>query len=271
MGLFDRFTNVTNKNVTLKNIDKVTDDNVLADIALNNSDFYISNEAVSRIKDDNILASLVHSSGTNSLSRVGMHALECISDEKIIADLWCNSGVEFSTASLNKVSDPKLLERIAKEAPNNQNRQKAIELIPNSDEILYDVYKSTGNDSVVYKIKDEDILKEIFSSAKDMDVCQAAIKNIHDESFLMDVFKTFNTKRVKDRCLNRKGDPVRINALENISDQSFLEDVAINYDDKYVRQKAVWRITDKSVLSSIAENDSDSEVRRAARNQLERL
>lgn len=54
MGLFDRFTNVTNKNVTLKNIDKVTDDNVLADIALNNSDFYISNEAVSRIKDDSI-------------------------------------------------------------------------------------------------------------------------------------------------------------------------------------------------------------------------
>ena len=60
MGLFDRFTSVTNKNVTLKNIDKVTDDNVLADIALNNSDFYISNEAVSRIKNDSILASLVH-------------------------------------------------------------------------------------------------------------------------------------------------------------------------------------------------------------------
>ena len=34
MGLFDRFTSVTNKNVTLKNIDKVTDDNVLADTGL---------------------------------------------------------------------------------------------------------------------------------------------------------------------------------------------------------------------------------------------
>lgn len=136
MGLFDRFTNVTNKNVTLKNIDKVTDDNVLADIALNNSDFYISNEAVSRIKDDSILASLVHSGGFNSLSRVGMHALECISDENVIADLWCNSGVEFSSVSLNKISVPDLLVRIAKEAPNSQNRDKVLKLIPDSDEIL---------------------------------------------------------------------------------------------------------------------------------------
>lgn len=271
MGLFDRFTKVTNKNVTLQNIDKVTDDKVLADIALNNSDFYIRNEAVSRIKDDNILASLVHSSGTSSLSRVGMYALECISDEKIIADLWCNSGIEFSNVSLNKVSNPELLARIAKEAPNNQNRRKALDLVPNSDEMLYDIYKRTGDTSAVYKIKDEDILKEIFNSAKDMDVCRDAISHIHDESFLREVFKTFDRNSVTDRCLNCKGDRVRIAIVNNISDESFLEDVANNYVDSYVREAAVKKVNDKSVLSSIEENDSDLHVRQAARKRLEQL
>lgn len=82
------------------------------------------------------MASLVHSGGFNSLSSVGMHALECISDENVIADLWCNSGVEFSSVSLNKISDHDLLVRIAKEAPNSQNRDKVLKLIPDSDEIL---------------------------------------------------------------------------------------------------------------------------------------
>lgn len=179
MGLFDRFITITNKNVTLQNIDKVTDDKVLADIALNNSDFYIRNEAVSRIKDDSILSSLVHSCGSNSLSRVGMQALEHISDENVIADLWCNSGVEFSSVSLNKISNPDLLARIAKKAPNSQNRDNALKLIPNSDEILQDIYKNSRGSGasnmsvrrdVTYRIQDQDILKSIASSDNVYDI-----------------------------------------------------------------------------------------------------
>lgn len=251
MGLFDRFTNVTNKNVTLKNIDKVTDDNVLADIALNNSDFYISNEAVSRIKDDSILALLVHSGGSNSLSCVGMHALECISDENVIADLWCNSGVEFSSVSLNKISDSDLLVRIAKEAPNSQNRDKVLKLIPDSDEILYDIYKNSRGSSasdmsirndVTYKIRDQDILKSIASSDSVYDIRATAVKHITDESFLIDVVKTYDSKGYKRYYLNRKDDYVRENAIGNISDKSFLEDVADNDRDKYIRDVATRRL-----------------------------
>ena len=242
MGFLDNFRKITNDNVTLENIDKVNDDETLAHIALNNRDFYIKHEALSRIKDDSVLASLVHSNGPNTLTSIGGQALMHISDENIIADLWCNSEVEFSYESLDKISNPDLLVRIAKEAPNSKNRLKASERAPASDEILYDIYKSTGNRSVIYEINDEDIIKDIYSSAKDMDDCRAAVKNIHDESFLMEVFKTFNRNSVTDRCLNCKGDRVRIAAVENISDKSFLEDVANNYDDKYVREAARKRL-----------------------------
>lgn len=251
MGLFDRFITITNKNVTLQNIDKVTDDKVLEDIALNNSDFYIRNEAVSRIKDDSILASLVHSSGSNSLSRVGGQALEHISDENIIADLWCKSGVEFSSVSLNKISNPDLLVRIAKEAHNSQNRNKVLKLIPNSDEILYDIYKnsrgsgasnmSVRND-VTYKIRDQDILKSIASSDNVYDIRATAVKHITDESFLIDVVKTYDSKGYKRYYLNRNDDYVRENAIMNISDRSFLEDVADNDRDKYIRDAATRRL-----------------------------
>ena len=251
MGLFDRFTSVTNKNVTLKNIDKVTDDNVLADIALNNSDFYISNEAVSRIKDDSILASLVHPGGSNSLSRVGMYALECISDENVIADLWCNSSVEFSSVSLNKISDSDLLVRIAKEAPNSQNRDKVLKLIPDSDEILYDIYKNSRGssasdmsirDDVTYKIRDQDILKSIASSDNVYDIRATAVKHSTDESFLFFFFKTYDSGGYKRYYLNRNDDYVRENAIMNISDKSFLEDVADNDWDKYIRDVATRRL-----------------------------
>ena len=125
MGLFDKFKKVTNDNVTLQNIDKVTDDETLADIALNNRDFYISHEALSRIKDDSILASLVLST-PNTLSHIGGQALIRISDENVLADLWCYSEFEFSDESLNKISNPELLERIAENAPNTQNKIKAL-------------------------------------------------------------------------------------------------------------------------------------------------
>lgn len=180
-----------------------------------------------------------------------MHALECISDENVIADLWCNSGVEFSSVSLNKISDPDLLVRIAKEAPNSQNRDTVLKLIPDSDEILYDIYKNSRGSSasdmsirndVTYKIRDQDILKSIASSDSVYDIRATAVKHITDESFLIDVVKTYDSKGYKRYYLNRKDDYVRENAIMNISDKSFLEDVADNNRDKYIRDVATRRL-----------------------------
>lgn len=100
---------------------------------------------------------------------------------------------------------------------------------------------SIRND-VTYKIRDQDILKSIASSDSVYDIRATAVKHITDESFLIDVVKTYDSKGYKRYYLNRKDDYVRENAIGNISDKSFLEDVADNDRDKYIRDVATRRL-----------------------------
>lgn len=247
MALPDNIKRITNNRVTLENIDNITDDELLAYIALHNKDFDISREALSRIKSDSVLASLVHSGGPNTLSRIGGRALIRISDENIIADLWCSSEIELSEESLDKVSDPELLKRIADSAPNSANKNKAINSIPNSEnESLMDIYEKSSRWpdrlTIVRKINDEDTLKYIASSDSIDMVRAAAIDRINDESFLMNIVENFDPNSVINGALNAKYDCVREAAVRNISDKSFLEDVVVNDEDKHIRDEAAKRL-----------------------------
>lgn len=247
MALPDNIKKITNDRVTLQNIDNITDDELLAYIALYNRDFDISGEALSRIKSDSVLASLVHSGGPSTLSRIGGRALIRISDENIITDLWCNSEIEFSEESLNKVSDPKLLKLIADYAPNSANRNNAINRIPNAEkEALMDIYENSvrwpDRLNIVSKIEDEQTLKYIASSDSIDMVRASAINRITDESFLINIVKNFDSNSVITGALNNKYDCVREAAVRNISDKSFLEDVADNDEDKHIRDVAAKRL-----------------------------
>ena len=85
-------------------------------------------------------------------------------------------------------------------------------------------------------------LANVAKTAKDEDVCKAALERLPDQSVLVDVAK------------NAKYSDVRKMAAERLTDLSELADVAKTAEDEDVRKMAVERLADQSALADVAKN-----------------
>ena len=219
--------NIADKISVRPMISSVWDKDDLADVAINESDWWLRREAVRAISDQNILVDVARN----------------------------DSEGEVREEAVRKIEDVDVLVDIAKNDSNYSVRRDALLNIENKD-VLADIARNNSFSGIrkvaIGKIDDSEVLVDIARNDSDGDVRREAVLKIDDVDVLVDIAR------------NDSDGDVRREAVLKIDDEDVLVDIARN-DSKYsVRRDAVLKIDDMDVLVDIARNDSDGDVRREA-------
>ena len=143
---------------------------------------------------------------------------------------WRHSKTHVRMVALDKMTDQKVIEEIARSDKERYVREKAVNKITNQD-ILYEIALTDTE----YKIR------------------EAAFNKINDQNIFEDIVRQNNSK-----CNFRK------EAVSKLMNQNILTEIAKTDIDRYVRLAAIKNLTEKNVLEDIAGNDKDRFVRLAA-------
>lgn len=98
---------------------------------------------------------------------------------------------------------------------------------------------------VIPKIKDENLLKDIYQNEDDKLLKEEAIKYIKDQDFLKNALK-------KDG---------NIMALKNLKDESFLKELVLKEKEKEIKEKALFFIENPLILKEILKELNDDDLR----------
>jgi DUF917 family protein len=124
---------------------------------------------------------------------------------------WKSKNEEKALRAVEKMTDRKKLEEVAKTAENGKVRRAAVK-----------------------KITDQSVLADIARNDKDSDVCKAAVEKIIDLSPSIGEIVKVDKDELKK---------FRLAAVEKLTDQSVLADIAKNAEDEYLREAAIHRLT----------------------------
>ncbi len=252
---------------------KVTDQAMLAKIALEAADPDIRLAAVKNLKNQNLLISIAMKDRNEAVRKT---AAAKITDSELLfkMGMWIKPEL---TEQVNKQS---LLTQIAQKAKDEQVRMAAVKKLTNQV-ILANIAMSDDDKAVrkaalarvaiksllsqigiwvdpdkTEQITDQDMLKEIALEAKDADVRIAALKNIKDQDLITKI------------ALKDKDDTVRMAAAQNITRQNLLAKIGVESKDIRLREFAVKNITSPALLGNIAREDEDIKVRILATSRL---
>ena len=222
-------------------VNKIDDESILFNIAVNNSSDYVSRLAVRKIRNDNLLKEIVESS---KVYDVREEALSQIRDENILLDFAENErNYNIRYHSIKNIKNDSLL------VPFVEKRLKDFNKENRNQSELYDLSKEYSLCEIaIERINDESFLKDIVTKNYKQYMSIKALKNIHDQEFLIDI------------ALNHSDVNYRISAIENISDDDVLIDFAKNDKRRFVREEAIGKISNQSIAVDIIRNDREIEV-----------
>ena len=252
--LKDIVTKDYNQSMGIKALNNIYDQEFLIDVALNHYDMHYRIGAIKNITNDEVLINI---SINDAECMVREAAIPRISNQDIAVKIISNDyGIEVYRINLDHINDD-LLFGLVKREGNWIRRNHFVKSIQNTDYLKYVVCNDVNRtvcETAVENIHDESFLIELFShnfstDALEYTIKEAALKNIHDESFLKEIFN--RTKYGRE-------------ALKNIKDESFLIPIALNCHDSFFRSEAVENINDEEVLTQIALTDPQIHIRRKA-------
>jgi hypothetical protein len=286
MGLFKPAWQSKNKEKALKAVEKITDQNVLADIAKSNTaheDIRIA--AVEKITDQNVLADIAKIR-YNFLYKLRNTAAEKLTEPKILVDVIKSCNESVGLLLLEKITDQKLLSIIAENCVNNYVKLEAAKKITDKgfaqeiyadvikNNISYDkkipgVYKLTEKENqmciLMDKISNQKLLLDISINARNSNMRIEAVKRLTDQELLADVAKSDTDYEIRSMAAEKvtdkkksqeiygelvKGDDVswfmHESVIQKLTDQNILADVAINAKYDNIRIKAIKKLKDRS-------------------------
>lgn len=196
----------------------------------------------------------------HSNPRIRLAAVEEVTDQKLLFRI-ATTGMDYDVwrAALQKLTDPVLLAEMAmaRTGPTHIKREGAVQKLTDQ-KVLELIAKSDPDERVrlaaVGKITDQAALGDIALIEMPLkeDVRVAAIEKLTDQT-LLGRLATADDKR-----------EVRRAAARRLEDQALLGRLARKDDDPVVRKIAINRLKDQALLFNIAETDRDQEVRTAA-------
>ena len=224
-------------------VEKLTDRNLLADIAKTDSDEDVRRKAVGKLTDQNLLADIAKNESGRKLGfpsaffsvapKVGINArarilaIKKLTNQNILADIAKTvSDEEVREAAFGKLTDQKLILDIARNY---------------SDQLVCCM--------AVEKLIDQKTLADIAKSHPDQLARCMAVEKMIDQNILADIAKN-------DSCLK----PAR-----SIRFAGFM------ISDEYVRTLAIKKLTGQNILADIAKNESNGHIRKAAVEKLNGL
>lgn len=243
MGLFDKFRTPKWKHedakVRLEAVKELDDQEILAEIAKNDSDKDVRKEAVKKISNESVLADIAEN---DSDKDVREEAVERIGDESILLNLAQNEGnwdarikltklhpeLDIDYNDLKNMDDNELI-NVIKNNPQNNIRVSAIEKLTNEDNLIY-LVENYSNDFIIAaaiknpNLKNTEVLNNICESIDLSDdtysIYSSLIKNPN--------FKNQNAlKNFADYTLNNHD---CAEAVRKITDEEMLIDFALNYN-----------------------------------------
>lgn len=265
-----------------KATERITDENVLFDIAKNDSSVMVTQKAMLCIDDENLLRETIFQCPHTS------HAIERIENQSILLDIAKGDCKDFYRSdACRKISGENDLKDIFLNDLSIDVRRQAISNWHLKDEAFLADVAFNDPDPYVrqsavsnYNLSDENILKEIALSDSEGIVCRAAVEKIENMDILEDIIYRIDDKYAlrtilgKENFANQKileefAQPdqekdVREVCVRKITNRKILEEIALNDESEYVRSEAVGNpnFTDQNLLKSIALNDESEAVRR---------
>ena len=242
---------------------RVTNQDLLADIAKNAVRASIRTAAVEMVADQNVLAKIAK---TDKDSKVRETAIRKLTDQNLLADIAkTDSDSDVRCAAIENLTNQMVLAEIAKTDKDDSVRETAIEKITDQA-LLADVAKNAKNwqvrAAVLDKITNQNALADVAKNAKGWRVRTTAIDKITDQNVLAGAVKTGIVETPEERFHWRL-------AVETLTDQALLADLAKNAEDSFIRCEAIRGLADQDMLVDMAKTDSDADVREAAARRLD--
>ena len=265
--------------VRLEAIEKITDQKVLSQIALNDEDAGIRSTVIQNITDQKVLNQIVLKDDD---SAVRLAAIPLITNQKVLAKVALEDNDSMvKKEAVKKITDQEVLIKIALNDKDVLTRWRAVKKITNQ-EVLIKIALSNEDEDVrweaVEKIKDQKVLAQIALKDEDEDVRLQAVEKITDQKLLGQIAlkdtdkhirlvaftKITDQKLLEQIALISKDSNIRARATSKIKDQKVLAQIALKDEDEDVRMIAVTNITDQKVLGQIALKDKDEHIRLVA-------
>jgi len=185
----------------------------------------------SKAGDKKACAKLAKIAGSNGFDLMRRDAVECITDQAVLAKLVMDDSVYVRDAAMKKLTDQVLLAKIA----NSEGKNR-----------IYDIRVEA-----VIKLTDQALLADVAKKTKVWKVRKEAVKKLTDQSLLSEI--AMNDKDMQFYALLNP----------NLPDQ-VREEIAKNHESEYRRKTAVETLSNKTILTEIAKNDKSYIVRLAA-------
>ncbi len=272
--------NDVNSAVRQCTIQNITDEALLADIAVHSYFVDTQIHAVTRLTNQLLLANIAK---THEDAPVRGLAVKKVTDQVLLADIAkTHEDAPIRKLAVEKVTDQVLLANIAKTDENSSVRRLAVEKI--TDQVLLADIAKTHEDApirklAVEKVTDQVLLADISKTHEDAPIRKLAVEKVTDQVLLADISKTHEdapirklaVEKVTDQALladitkTDESDGVRWCAVEKMTDQTLLTDIARkNNYYFYIREHAINRLTDQTLLADLVKNDNNFIARHKA-------
>lgn len=261
---------------------RITDENVLFDIAMNDMSVSVTQMAMLCIDDEELLRETIFQCPHTS------HAIKRIENQSILLDIIKGDCPDFYRSdACRKISDEKDLKDIFLNDSNIDVRRQAISNYHLRDKAFLADVAFNDPDPYIrqsavsnYNLSDETILKEIALNDSEGIVCRAAVEKIENINILEDIIyriddayacwkilgkENFTNQRILEEFgLSSQEKDVREVCARKITNKEILEEIALNDESEYVRSEAIENpnFTDQDLLKSLALNDESESVRR---------
>ncbi len=249
---------------------KVEDQSLLAQIAVSSSNWNVREVAVKKLTDDATVLSNQQCLVKVALDYQGMG--------------------NYNVVAARKLTDQKLLERVAMAATDPRVRDAAVEKITNPS-----VLKRIGiwvDPKQTRQLNDQKLLTEIAVNATTYDVRNAALNEVNDQALLLQViwdqskpiyYKDAVARVVKQSALfeialKHRNQDARDVATKKLNNQAFLARIAASSWGGYpcssvgrsssADEIALHKLTDQDMLTQIALRDEVYDIRYAAAKKL---
>lgn len=214
-----------------KAVKVLKDQELLAQIALNDTDTSVVIAAVGNIENDQVLVDVIQKH--RFYNQIGVLAMKRIQSstviEKILSQYCLSSDAYYYVPVINeglkKITNQKLMGELALKTSNTN----VAELLMN-------------------RISQEEILQSIALGGRSMEICDKAIQRIVNNEVLFRIIQTTINPNIAKMAAKR------------ISDQKILTEIALHHKDHYIRNTALSRLTDTETIQEIARNDNSDEV-----------
>ena len=237
--------------------EKITDQKLLAHLAVNAKNIKVRKAAANTITDQTLLPDIARNAKNDV---VRMAAVNKITDQVLLADIAKNNDdCGISNAVTKILTDQALLTDLAMNAKYDSVRVAAAEKLTDrtlAQNLFVDVvmnvsYGSIAVNNAVDKISDQVLLADLAMNAKSVDVRVEAAKNLDDQTLAMKVFAEF--------AMNSGSEEECKTVLEKITNLTVLVDLAQNAKLIVVRLMAIDKLPDEGLRQKLLAHIATSE------------